>query len=177
MSGPFTQRTVVIGNSGSGKSTLAGRLAALTGVPAIDLDLLHWEGNGYGVKREEAVARQMVREAAAQPRWVVEGVFGRLAEEAVPRATALIWLDLPWSVCRDSLLARGQRRGGTEADFAALLSWAEAYWQRQTPSSFAGHLRLFEGYAGSKRRFRDRQEVQLFLDELRAGELAAKMPS
>jgi adenylate kinase family enzyme len=53
MSGSFTQRTVVIGNSGSGKSTLGERLAALAGVPAIDLDLLHWEGDGYGAKREE----------------------------------------------------------------------------------------------------------------------------
>jgi adenylate kinase family enzyme len=172
MSGPFTQRTVVIGNGGSGKSTLAERLAALLRVPAVDLDLLHWEGDGYGVKRDEAVSRQLVRETAAQPRWVIEGVYGWLAEEALPRATALIWLDLPWSVCRDSLLARGQRRGGTEADFAALMTWAEAYWKRQTPSSFAGHLRLLENFSGAKRRFRDRQEIQCFLDELRAGELA-----
>jgi adenylate kinase family enzyme len=169
MSAPFTQRTVVIGNSGSGKSTLAERLAALAGVPAIDLDLLHWEADGYGVKREEAVARQLVREAAAQPRWVIEGVFGWLAQEAMPRATALIWLDLPWSVCRDSLLARGRRRGGTETDFAALLAWAEAYWQRQTPSSFTGHLRLFENFAGAKRRMQDRPAVHRFLAELETG--------
>lgn len=165
---PFTQRTVVIGNSGSGKSTLAAGLAARANLTAIDLDPLHWEGNGYGVKREEAVARVMVRDAAAAPRWVIEGVYGWLAQEAMPRATALIWLDLPWSVCRDSLLARGQRRGGTEADFAALMTWAEAYWQRQTPSSFAGHLRLFESFPGAKRRLRDRSEIGPFLEEIRA---------
>jgi adenylate kinase family enzyme len=166
---PFTQRTVVIGNSGSGKSTLAAGLAALANVPAIDLDLLHWEGNGYGVKREEAVARGMVREAAAAPGWVIDGVYGWLAEEAVPRATALIWLDLPWSVCRDSLLARGRRGGGTEADFVKLMAWAEAYWTRQTPSSFAGHLRLFESFPRAKRRLRDRLEVRLLSEEIGAG--------
>ena len=143
-------------------------------MPAIDLDLLHWEGNGYGAKREEAVARQMVREAAAAPGWVIEGVYGWLAEVALPRATALIWLDLPWALCRDGLLARGRRRGGTEADFAKLMAWAEAYWTRQTPSSFAGHLRLFESFPGTKRRFRDRQKIQLFLAELRAS--ALEMP-
>jgi adenylate kinase family enzyme len=167
----FKRRTVIIGNSGSGKSTIAQRLAAVAGVPAIEMDLLHWEGKGYGTKREEAVARQLVQEAASRAGWVIEGVYGWLAEVAIPRATGLIWLDIPWRVCRDGLLARGQRRGGTEADFAALMTWAEAYWQRQTASSFAGHFRLFERFSGAKCRFRDRQEIQSFLAELRVEEL------
>jgi adenylate kinase family enzyme len=45
---PLTERTVVIGNSGSGKSTLAEAMAKLAHIPVIDLDLLHWEGAGYG---------------------------------------------------------------------------------------------------------------------------------
>ena len=166
MPAAFKSRTIVIGNSGSGKSTLAEQLAAKAGMAVIDLDRLHWESDGYALKREEAAARQLVREAAAQPRWVVEGVYGWLAEEALPRATALIWLDLPWSACRDGLLARGQRRGGTEAEFAALMQWAQAYWQRRTPSSYAGHLQLFEGFGGARRRFQNRQEAQRFLDRL-----------
>jgi adenylate kinase family enzyme len=165
----FTTRTVIVGDSGSGKSTLAERLAALASVPVIDLDMLHWEGNGYGAKREAAVARQMVQEAAAQHVWVIEGVYGWLAEVALPRATSLIWLNVPWAICRDGLLTRGQRRGGTEVDFAELLAWAEAYWERQTSSSFAGHWRLFESFTGAKRRFCGRQEIQPFLAELRSG--------
>jgi adenylate kinase family enzyme len=171
MPDPFKQRTVIVGNSGSGKSALARRLAALADVPAIDLDALHWEGDGYGVKRDEAVARAMVHEIAAQPGWAIEGVYGWLAEIAIPRATTLIWLDLPWSVCRERLLARGQRRGGTDADFAKLMTWAETYWERQSPSSFSGHLRLFENFAGSKLRLRGRQEVEELLAELRAEEV------
>ena len=168
---PAIQRTVVIGNSGSGKSTLAARLAALADVPAIDLDALHWEGSGYGAKREEAVARELVRDAAAASRWVIEGVYGWLAEVALPRATALIWLDLHWSVCREALLARGQRRGGTEADFAKLMAWAEAHWTRHSHSSFAGHLRLFDDFGGIKRRLRDRQEVDEFMAQVHAGQV------
>ena len=76
---------------------------------------------------------------------------------------------MPWALCRDSLLARGQTRGGTEADFAKLMAWAEAYWTRQTPSSFAGHLRLFESFPHAKRRLRDRHEIQLLSEELGAG--------
>jgi hypothetical protein len=34
----------------------------------------------------------------------------------------------------------------------AFLQWAEAYWQRMTPTSFAGHQALFEGFAKTKTR-------------------------
>lgn len=159
-------RTLIIGNSGSGKSTLALKLADLTDTPAIDLDIFHWEAGAYGVKRDEDTSRRMVQTAAAEPRWIIEGVFGWLAEVAVPRATALIWLDMPWDLCRAGLLARGPRRGGTDADHQALLSWAEAYWTRKTPSSFTGHQTIFESFLATKYHLHDRTEVNRLLHKL-----------
>lgn len=161
------QRTIIIGNGGAGKSTLAERLAALTSAPAVDLDLLHWENDGRGPKRDESAARALVHDVAAGSTWIIEGVYGWLAEVAIPRATALIWLDLPWSTCREGILARGQRRGGTAAEFAQLLTWAEAYWARTTSSSFAGHARLYDAFAGHKQRLRTRDEVAAYLAQLR----------
>jgi adenylate kinase family enzyme len=160
------KRVVVIGNSGSGKSVFAASLAAITGAPIIELDLLHWEGNGYGAKRDEVIATRMVMEAATAPRWIIEGVYGWLAEQALPRATALVWLDVPWAKCREGLLARGQRRGATATDFAELLEWAETYWERQTPSSFAGHSRLFDAFTGYKARLRDHRHIDDLLAQL-----------
>jgi adenylate kinase family enzyme len=162
------QRTVVIGNGGSGKSTFAESLAVLSHMRAIDLDLLHWEDDGYGRKRDEDDAKRLVRDAAAAPRWIIEGVYGWLAEVALPRATALIWLDLPWSVCQAGLLARGRRRGGTEVDFADLLKWSAAYWDRQTSSSFTGHARLFENFPRLKLRLHEREEVRDLLARITA---------
>ena len=109
MTEPLTERTVVIGNSGSGKSTLAEAIANLAYIPAIDLDLLHWEEGSYGLKRSEDVARKMVRDISDQPRWIIEGVFGWLTDVALPKASGLIWLDFPWRVCRagDLPAARG----------------------------------------------------------------------
>jgi hypothetical protein len=129
--------------------------------------VLHWEENGYGSKRNEAAARKMVLDISDQPRWIIEGVFGWLAEVALPKATALIWLDLPWDLCRAGLLARGLRRGATTQDAAELIKWAEAYWTRQTPSSFAGHSEMFNDFSGIKLRLQSRKQIDQLLTNLR----------
>ncbi len=164
---PLAERTVIIGNSGSGKSSLAEAIASLVPMPVIDLDLLHWEPDGYGAKRNEDVARQMALDISNQPRWIVEGVFGWLAEIVLPKATALVWLDFPWSLCRAGLLARGLRRGATSRDAADLMNWAEAYWSRQTPSSFAGHAKIFNDFPGAKLRLESREQAADLLGDLR----------
>jgi adenylate kinase family enzyme len=153
------QRILIIGNSGSGKSTLAERLGVRLALPVIDLDLLHWEDEGRGPKRDEAAAMALAQEAAAAPRWIMEGVYGWLAAVIVTRATALLWLDLPWDTCRAGLVARGPRRGATPQDQAELLAWAEAYWTRTTPSSFAGHARLFASSSSAKHRLTNRDAI------------------
>jgi adenylate kinase family enzyme len=79
----LSQRTVIIGNSGAGKSALAESLATLIHVPVTDLDLLNWEGDGYGRRRGENAARRMTLEVSAQPLWIIEGVYCSLAEVAL----------------------------------------------------------------------------------------------
>jgi adenylate kinase family enzyme len=151
-------RVVIIGASGSGKSTLAQTLSARMGVEVVDLDRIHWLDK-VGTQRDENDAKAMVAALAANRSWVIEGVFGWLAEVALPRASSLVWLDLPWSVCREGLAARGPWRNASAAEHADFLEWAEAYWQRETPSSFKGHFALFERFAGGKWRLRSREEI------------------
>lgn len=155
-------RVVIVGNSGSGKSTLAQHLAQRLGAPPIDLDHIHWQ-NRVGEKREESLATDMVVEAASKARWIIEGVYGWLAAAALPFATSLIWLDLPWTVCSEGLLRRGPWNGATADEHQAFLQWAEAYWQRTTSSSFAGHLALFENFSGPKLRLQSRPEIDALL--------------
>src|SRR5438128_2838314 len=119
------QRTVIIGNSGAGKSALAESLAASIHVPVIDLDLLNWEGNGYGRKRDEDAARRVTLEVSTQPLWIIEGVYGWLAEVALPRATGLILLDFQRSLCRVGLIASSQRRVATEHETDVILYVSE----------------------------------------------------
>lgn len=154
-------RWIVIGNSGSGKSTLAERVGAALRLPVHDLDLVHWYSDGR--KRDEADAKVRVASIAAGDGWIIEGVYGWLAEVALPRADALVWLDLSWDDCRAGLLARGLRRGMKPSDQDALLAWAQDYWTRTTPSSFVGHERLYRVFGGSKAHLRARDEIAAFV--------------
>ena len=156
------RRTIILGNSGSGKSWLSARLAAALGADALDLDSIHWEPGGYDVPRDKQLSIDLVRRSAARPTWVIEGVYGWLAQEALPTATALIWLDLPVDACIENLRQRGMRGLGTEAGFEALLGWAADYPHRQTSSSYAGHERIFGLIPGPGFRLRSRADVERF---------------
>ena len=164
-------RTLILGNSGSGKSWLSARLAEARGVDAIDLDSIHWEPGGYNAPREKRLAISMVRQMAARPAWVIEGVYGWLAQEAGPRATALIWLDIPVGECIGNLRRREVRDGEDEASLEALLAWAADYPHRRTSSSFAGHERLFATFPRLKLRLASRRDVDHCLAEIGSSRL------
>lgn len=111
----------------------------------------------------------MVREAAEGPKWVIEGVYGWLAEEAAPRATALIWLCLPWAKCEAGIRARGPWQKAKAGALEDLIEWARDYEGRQTPTSLAGHRRLFEDFAGEKLMIRSRAQANELIQRLQEG--------
>jgi energy-coupling factor transporter ATP-binding protein EcfA2 len=160
------QRTLIMGNSGSGKSTLAKHMASGRACPHVDLDTIYWQDSIALKKRVEPAAKLMATDAALSPAWVIEGVFGWLLEVASPRATALIWLDLPWVDCKAGLEQRGPSASPSPQEYQALLAWAANYGQRQTSSSEAGHRRLFDAFNGHKVALRSRSEVASFVADL-----------
>jgi hypothetical protein len=138
------------------------RVAEFADCRTVDLDEIHWEESGESEKRDEALTIQMTASTALEPLWVIEGVYGWLADVVTPRATALIWLNLPWNECKAGLERRGQRRDATDIQFNELLQWAERYWIRQTSTSFAGHSKIFEQFSGERIVLNSRAEVDQF---------------
>jgi hypothetical protein len=147
-----SERLLIIGNSGAGKTVLARRLGEASGIRVHSLDDFRWMPGGFRVMRDHETALALAREAAAQESWIVEGVFGWMAEAAMDRAQALIWLDMDWAACAEGLRARG----GICGDHWL---WAQDYWRRATSSSFTGHLAIFERFGGVKLRLSDRASV------------------
>src|SRR5690242_8621642 len=87
-------RIVVIGNSGGGKSVLARRLAAIRGLPYIEIDAILWQ-KGWRPAPAETYASEHAR-VIARERWVIDGL-GRLESISarLERASAVILVDLP----------------------------------------------------------------------------------
>lgn len=99
------RRVVIVGDSGSGKTTVASRTAHTLGLAHVELDALFHEPGWQQADPE--VFRQRVAQVAAQDAWVADGNYsGRVQDLLWPRATAIVWLDLPLAVTVPRLLRR-----------------------------------------------------------------------
>jgi adenylate kinase family enzyme len=158
-----SHRIVIFGNAGSGKSWLANRLAQQLQVAAIELDSLHWVPGGFNQKVTPDEAKIAVRNAAALDEWIIEGVFGWLAKEALSRTTSLVWLDIPKDECIANLRSRPIKSGEDEESRTALFQWCSEYRVRKNTNSYSGHLDIFENFTGEKHILRTRDEIEGFL--------------
>jgi adenylate kinase family enzyme len=104
------QRILVIGSPGAGKSTLASRLARHLNLPLIHLDKEYF-GPGWAMPAKQEW-RERVEALAARPAWVMDGNYASTFDLRVPRATAIVWLDLPRWQCILSVLWRVARNYG-----------------------------------------------------------------
>lgn len=159
------KRVVIIGNSGSGKTFLAREISKVRALPVIHLDEIFWFPGGFDRKRPDDEVDAMIRSNTGRDEWIAEGVFGDLAGKFLPGASHLIWLDLPWDVCRAGLLERGSESSRqldplqAEENFRKLLQWASAYQDRTGGCSHAGHLKIYEDFSGAKTRITRRDEI------------------
>ena len=99
------RRVVVVGNSGSGKSTTGAALAAIFGVPWVELDALHW-APGW-VEVDDATMSERLRAETTAERFVVSGNYFQVTwPELWPHLDAVLWLDLPLTVILIRLVRR-----------------------------------------------------------------------
>lgn len=90
------RRVAVVGISGAGKSTLSRDLARLLQAPRIELDELFWDRDW--APKAPADFRARVTQAVAGERWVSDGNYSSARDIIWPRATLLVWLNLPFHV-------------------------------------------------------------------------------
>jgi adenylate kinase family enzyme len=89
----IARRILILGPSGAGKSTLARRIGERLGIPVVHLDALYW--SPAWVPTEPGRFRERLAQAAAGDEWVIDGNYTRYLDLRLPRAEAVIWLDLP----------------------------------------------------------------------------------
>jgi len=104
----FVQRVSVVGTSGSGKSTLAKELAAILGVPHLELDSVHHQPGWVPLPTDEF--RQAVAVKVAEDGWVVDGNYSAVRQLVWARADTVVWLDLPKRTVMGQIIGRTFRR-------------------------------------------------------------------
>jgi len=118
------QKAVVLGTSGAGKSSVAAALAALYGIPHVDLDHLSTAPDWRTVPDDEFRAR--VHAVLETPAWIIDGDFQRkLGDLVLSRADIAIWLDLP---LRISLVRMWRRTSGRIRDEVELSHGNRLRW-------------------------------------------------
>ena len=137
------QRILVIGSPGAGKSTLASRLAGRLDLPLIHLDREYF-GPGWTTP-PRAEWRERVKALAARPAWVMDGNYASTFDIRVPRATAVVWLDLPRWQCALSVLWRVARNygrprpdlgtAGPERFDWSFMRWIWSYSEKMKPKT------------------------------------------
>ena len=111
---PVPKRILILGPNGSGKSTLARRIGERLGIPVVHLDAIYW--NPGWVPTEVGRFRERMAEAAGCDTWVMEGNYTSHLDLRLPRADAVIWLDLPRYVYFPRAIWRSIRNYGRERD-------------------------------------------------------------
>src|SRR5262245_5304365 len=147
------QRILVIGSSGTGKSTLARQMGPKLGLPVIHLDREYWQP-GW-VATEPAAWAARVERLVARDAWVMDGNYSATFSIRVPRADAIVWLDLPrriffrravWRIVRSYGRVRPDLAPGCpeKVDLEFLFKWVWTYPARSRPRT----LSLIENLRG-----------------------------
>ncbi|MCG8603795.1 adenylate kinase [bacterium] len=85
------ERVNVIGTSGSGKSTFGRQLAALLGLPFIEMDGVYWRPNWTEPTDEEFILQ--VKTITEGSRWVLDGNYSRSTPVKWRHVQLVVWLD------------------------------------------------------------------------------------
>jgi len=111
------ERIIVIGSSCAGKSTFAQKLAKKLNKKYIELDQLHWLPNWQ--ERSDPEFRHLVDTATASRSWIVDGNYSVTRDITWPKATCIIWLNMPFHVVLYSAFKRSLMRAITQEKVCA----------------------------------------------------------
>jgi hypothetical protein len=129
-------------------------------------------------KGQHSNTRQKVlaTQAIEQEEWLIEGAFGYMADWALPRATGLIWIDLPWEEVLDNFWERSTAGSSKSREEILRDQWAGYEWMKGGIEWLRSNFddentnwcsRYFHGYLcdcfrGWKRKLSSRNEVTAF---------------
>lgn len=104
------KRVLVVGGCGAGKSTFSKKLADLTGLPLVHLDVLGWRGEWEKVPQEEF--DEKLSAVLGEETWIIDGQYSRTLPLRLGRADMVFWFDFPGIRCLFGVVGRVLRNWG-----------------------------------------------------------------
>jgi len=154
------KQIVIFGNSGAGKSTLAKRLSETHGLAHFDLDTVAWKPINPPERRSVDESNEAINHFIQQNEsWVIEGCYSDLLRIVLPKASEIIFLNLPVELCMRNAKERPwephkyESKAAQDANLDMLLNWISEYDSRNDEFSKAAHEALYDGYSGKKLMF------------------------
>ena len=167
------RRVMIIGQSGSGKSTLARQMGAITHLPVVHIDHIHWQ-TGW-IERPDAERNALCEAVHAKESWIFEGGQSATWPQRLARADTLIWLDFPFALRLWRVLLRTVRNWGRNRPDLPdgcpdrfSLSFLRLVWRTRNTHRVKMQA-LYDSAPDEKSRYRlaSRRDVHRFLDGLR----------
>ncbi len=168
------RKVLVIGSAGSGKTVLAIKLGAVTGLPVIHLDALHWKPGWIGMPHD--AWGRIVAEAVQRDCWIMDGNYGGTMNERLEACDTVVFLAFPRLLCVYRVFKRYvMYRGKTRPDLhpgcpemlpdREFLSWIWTYPKERMPKI----LQRLKSYEGAKEVviLRSPRAVEDFLSDIR----------
>lgn len=159
------KKVIIFGNSASGKSTLAKHLCSSEKLAHFDLDTIAWKPTSPPERKAlEESLREVENFVASNSSWVIEGCYSDLIGFVLPKATEIIYMDLPIEVCIANAKKRPweshkyKSKEVQDENLPMLIEWISQYESRNDTFSRSAHLGLLERFSG-KRTVYSRNEI------------------
>ena len=104
------KKIAIIGCAGSGKTYTANKLQEKLNISVYHLDQYAWKPGWEKVKIDEL--RKHHQKLLKKDSWIIEGIYFKLLHERVEASDAVIFLDVPRSVCLWNVIRRSILNSG-----------------------------------------------------------------
>jgi len=175
------KRILIIGAGGAGKTTFARQLGEILGLAVVHLDALYWKPGWVEPPRDEWA--RTVEGVLERDAWIIDGNYSGTLGRRLEACDAVVFLDLPRTICLWRVLKRAvKHRNTTRPDMAdgcpeqlnlKFLMWIWNYPKRTRPRIVK--LLNEERNTSKAIRLRTPAEIDRFLADARNAALA-QMP-
>jgi len=163
------KRISIVGPAGSGKSTLAVKLGEILNLPVYHIDCYFLKPDWQPTDKQE-LAKQ-IAEITKNDAWIIEGNYKLTLENRFEKSDKIIFLNLPFEFCLDSIKQRHHQKEKRVGLPEYLDMTEERLPELIEKISAKGHYdelhRLVEKYKSKVIELKNRSEVNDFLCSLK----------